>query len=271
LDECVDTGVEFAGGTRYVSAELRNGTTIVQLEKGRKVLVVEAKVLVGADGPNSRVARDLGLDENKKCIVGYEEVFRTKSGREPRLHCFLDAELSPGYLGWVADDGEDIHVGVGGNSADFNPRHALKDFKKKISDLFDFTDKQPIENRGGQIPVGGILHRIANENGLLIGDASGAVSPLTAGGLDPCMRLSSFAADVISERLRLGEPRILNQYSGHLFRTRFVSRLWMRRLIELVKSRVLLRSGSECSVLRSERDSPATCFSVAARFPTSMV
>ncbi len=100
-----------------------------------------------------------------------------------------------------------------------------------------------METRGGRIPVGGVLRRIACENGLLIGDAAGAVSPLTAGGLDPCLRLSAMAANVITERLQTDDPKVLLNYSGELFRARFVSRLWMRRIIAAVSSQKLLELG----------------------------
>ena len=258
LQDCLDAGVQFASGMRYISAEvLRRGDgemrgrgekefaeTVVKLERKGEVFEVKTKVLIGADGAISRVARDLKLDENKKWIVGYEEVFRgVPNGKEPRLHCFLDAKLAPGYLAWISDDTEEIHIGVGGYASDFNPREALKLFKKKAEKLFDLKDAKRIETRGGRIPVGGVLRKIANENGLLIGDAAGAVSPLTAGGLDPCLRLSKFAAEIVWERLQTNDPQILLNYSGELFRARFVSRLWMRRIIAAFSNQKLLELG----------------------------
>jgi flavin-dependent dehydrogenase len=84
--------------------------------------------------------------------------------------------------------------------------------------------------------VGGVLKHIANERGLLIGDAAGAVSPLTAGGLDPCMRLSTMAARVTAEFLATNNRVVLTQYSGELFRSKFTSRLWARRIASLVRS-----------------------------------
>jgi flavin-dependent dehydrogenase len=304
LKECLDGGVEFLNGTRYISArtnselqianyklqsefqtgneseisnlksEIDSGSfcselsekrysearqkseicnvksviketqTIVKLEKNGKTFEIKAKVLIGADGAASRVAKDLGLDENKEWIVGYEEVFHSSNpNNKPRLHCFLDAELAPGYLAWVADDGEEIHVGVGGYAANFNPREALKSFKEKTKKLFDLSHAKPAETRGGRIPVGGVLRRIANEHGILVGDAAGAVSPLTAGGLDPAMRLSRFAAEIVWGRLQTGDRRVLLQYSGELFRARFVSRLWMRRIIRTFTSQRLLELG----------------------------
>ena len=202
------------------------------------------EVLIGADGANSRVAKDLGLDENREWIIGFEEVFhRQNPCAEPRLHCFLDGELAPGYLAWIADDGEEIHIGVGGYAANFNPREALKSFKEKTQKLFDLSGAKLAETRGGRIPVGGVLRRIASEHGLLIGDAAGAVSPLTAGGLDPAMRLSRFAAEIVRERLQTGDSKVLLQYSGELFRARFVSRLWMRRIIKTFTNQRLLELG----------------------------
>ncbi|HKE55130.1 MAG TPA: hypothetical protein VKB46_00455, partial [Pyrinomonadaceae bacterium] len=102
--------------------------------------------------------------------------------------------------------------------------------------------------RGGLIPVGGVLRNIANRHGLLIGDAAGAVSPLTAGGLDPCLRLSAMAATVVADYLRTGDEAVLSAYSGELFRARFTSRLWARRLASSVDSRSLIELG--CAGLR---------------------
>jgi flavin-dependent dehydrogenase len=83
--------------------------------------------------------------------------------------------------------------------------------------------------------VGGVLTRIANAQGLLVGDAAGAVSPLTAGGLDPCMRLSQFAAEVTASYLITGDIRRLGGYSGEEFRGHFQKRLWMRQAIRNIR------------------------------------
>lgn len=245
LQECIASGVEFANGTRYISTEINESENFVKLEKSGKNWEVKAKVLVGADGAQSRVAKDLNLDENKEWIVGYEEVYQNAfSIDEPRLHCFLDAKLAPGYLAWITNDGEEIHIGVGGYAEKFNPREALKEFRVKTADkIVDLSRMNLTETRGGKIPVGGVLRKIANENGLLIGDAAGAVSPLTAGGLDPCLRLSKFASEVIWKRLETENPKVLLDYSGELFRARFISRLWMRRLIALASNQTLLEFG----------------------------
>jgi len=216
LDECARGGVAWMPNTRVLGIDERGVVT----SRGR----VDARFVVGADGARSMVARELGLDRNHELLVGLEEVVPAIS-REPVLHCFLDPRLAPGYIAWVANDGEEAHIGVAGYRDGWDPARALQAFR----DTLPFRAGRAIERRGGWIPVNGVLRNIASPRGLLVGDAAGAVSPLTAGGLDGAMRLSAFAADVIAEYLESGDPRVLAQYSGSRFRARFMARQWMRR------------------------------------------
>jgi hypothetical protein len=62
------------------------------------------------------------------------------------------------------------------------------------------------------------------------------------------MRLSSLAADVIQRFLSTGEAAELARYSGAEFRSRFVSRIWMRRAISSVRQPLILEAC--CAVLR---------------------
>jgi hypothetical protein len=62
------------------------------------------------------------------------------------------------------------------------------------------------------------------------------------------MRLSAFAAKVVGDYLSSGNPQILKTYSGKLFRSRFASRLWARRIAATVRQRELLELG--CAFMR---------------------
>jgi len=249
LNQCLDAGVHWMPDTSYLEHSEVDGKVTMLLSTGGSVSSIITRYLIAADGARSRVARDLKLDLNREWIVGAECVFTgAVINGPPRLLCFLDPKLAPGYIAWVTHDGEETHLGVGGYPQRFNPASALVKFQAGLADIVDLSKAKQIEKRGGYIPVGGVLRNIANTRGLLIGDAAGAVSPLTAGGLDACMRLSAFAAKVVGEYLSSGNPQILKTYSGELFRSRFASRLWARRVASTLSQRQLLELS--CAFLR---------------------
>jgi len=249
LDDCQRAGVQWMPATKYAGHSSIKDGVIVRVESGGHSRSVKTRYLVGGDGAASRVGKDLGLDTNREWIVGVEEVLaEVPLAGPPRLHCFLDPRLAPGYLAWVVHDGEETHIGVAGYSSRFDPMQSLQEFRATLGGVLDLRTSRLLERRGGRIPVGGVLRRIANENGMLIGDAAGAVSPLTAGGLDPCMRLSTLAAKVIGDYLASNDARALDAYAGNSFRARFVSRLWMRRAASAVRNPLLLELG--CAAMR---------------------
>ena len=245
LQQCLHSGVDWLPQTSYLGHSATHGKVTLRLSSGS----ITTRYLIGADGARSRVARDLKLELNREWIVGMESVFHgAVLDGPPRLLCFLDPKLAPGYIAWIAHDGEETHLGVGGYPSLFDPLPALEDFRLRVANIIDLRKAKQIEARAGLIPVGGVLKNIANSNGLLLGDAAGAVSPLTAGGLDPCMRLSAFAAKVVGEYLSTGDAQVLQSYSGELFRSRFASRLWARRIAATLRQRQLLEFG--CALLR---------------------
>jgi flavin-dependent dehydrogenase len=222
-------------------ARVRSGVRFVATNRGVATFEgadpVRARFVVGADGARSRVARSLGLDVNRRLLVGAEVLFPvTPTATTPTFHCVLDPRVAPGYLAWVIDDGRHAHIGVAGY-----PR-AMRAGARRLLDAFAAdapgspTAAGPVERRGGPIPVGGVLRRLACPAGLLVGDAAGAVSPLTAGGLDPCLRMSELAAAVTTAYLNRGDPRVLNRYNGADLRARFRGRLLLRRMFAGIRT-----------------------------------
>jgi flavin-dependent dehydrogenase len=249
LQKCIHAGVEWLPSTRYEGHTSARGTSILRLNRNGDTQLVETRYIVAADGASSRAAESLDLDRNVEWIVGVEEVLAgVPLAGSPSLHCFIDPKLAPGYIAWVVNDGEETHVGVGGYANRFDPSQALVEFRESLEPILDLRSAQVIDRRGGRIPVNGVLRRIGNAHGLLVGDAAGVVSPLTAGGFDGCLRLSTLAATIIEDFLRSGNANVLKAYSGEAFRSRFVSRLWMRRLIAHASHPALVESA--CALMR---------------------
>jgi digeranylgeranylglycerophospholipid reductase len=163
-----------------------------------------ANFLVGADGPNSRVAKELGLGQSRKFLFGVEHEYVGVQIAEPdKLHCFIDRRIAPGYIGWVLAGVGAVQVGLARRVRDgqANPNAAMSAFLDKIAPLFDFRQSKPASVRAGMIPCGGVVHPVATGRALLIGDAAGMVSPVTAGGIHTALKHGLAAGHAITDFL----------------------------------------------------------------------
>lgn len=218
----------------------RHGSTVeLQAAGGGEVQQIDARFVIGADGARSAVARSFGLDRNQSFLVGAEHVYASRGAcSRPTMHCFVDPELAPGYLAWLVDDGDEVHIGVAGHGPGYRARPALERFSERIAGRPAVGPLR--ETRGGLIPIGGLLPRIASGRALLVGDAAGAVSPLTAGGLDPCLRQARFASQVTCAWLSSGNRAALAAYQSSRLRRRFAARMLMRRGMDTLRNRWLI-------------------------------
>ena len=200
---------------RWLAAEAeRAGARIVYrksfaqaapLQSGFDVAGVGAtRFLVGADGPGSRVAQALGLGQSTEFLFGVEHEYEGVEIAEPhKLHCFIDRRLAPGYIAWVVSGVGVVQVGLARRSRG-DPsliNSAMAAFLEKIAPLFDFRAMRPASVRAGRIPCGGLVHPVAAKRVLLVGDAAGMVSPVTAGGIHTALKHGLAAGHAIGDFL----------------------------------------------------------------------
>ena len=197
-DEAVMAGATLHYDTAYEAGVRENGR--ITVNNG----AFSCRFLIGADGPRSKVADHFALGQNTKFLLGAEAEYQGLDLADTNaFYCFLDQQLAHGYLGWVIPGVGVTQVGI----AQRMPRRPDIDaFVARMKDVFDFSNASVVARRGGLIPVGGLVRPFARDNVILLGDAAGIVSPLTAGGIHTALRYGTILGKAIAEHLHNRGP-----------------------------------------------------------------
>jgi digeranylgeranylglycerophospholipid reductase len=164
----------------------------------------ECRLLVGADGAKSRVAEHFGLGRNRRFLLGVEAEYDGITLENPdAFYCFLSRRYASGYIGWVIPGPRVLQVGVA----------CTEDKKPDIGAFFNFIEPvlvksapRIVERRGGRIPIGGLVQPFYNDHVILVGDAAGIVSPLTAGGIHTALYYGKRLGALTAQHLKANGP-----------------------------------------------------------------
>ncbi len=181
-------------------------TSARRLQSGFEVAGFGAtRFLIGADGPRSRVAGALGLGASTQFLAGIEYEYAGATLDVPdKLHCFINRRLARGYIGWILAGVNGVQAGLArrldGRGA-LKPNDAMEEFLAKIAPVIDLRGTKPTGVRAGIIPCGGVVHPVGASRTLLVGDAAGMVSPVTAGGIHTALKHGLAAGNAVADFL----------------------------------------------------------------------
>ncbi|MEN6328746.1 MAG: NAD(P)/FAD-dependent oxidoreductase [Methanobacteriaceae archaeon] len=177
---------------------------IVSAEHMGHEFEIQAKIIIAADGPESRVGRWAGLKtgtkpKNMESCAQFEMV--NVEMAEPDCIEFHFGSVAPGGYAWIFPKGDDLaNVGLG----------ILNTLTEKTAyqHLLEFVDNnpatqnaQPVELNIGGDPVGGVIKDLVADNLLVVGDAAGMVNPLTGGGITSGMTGGRIAGEVAAKAI----------------------------------------------------------------------
>jgi len=193
-------GVDVRLGSLFTRAVPGGGGWRVPLASGE---LLQPRYLVGADGPQSRVAKELALSRNRHFLFGVEHEYAGARMEDNLLHCFVDRRLAPGYIGWAFAGVGSAQVGLARRVAAAGESQARIDLQGLLAKIGAHVEPRgpAVSVRAGLIPCGGLLPRVSRPGALLVGDAAGMVSPVTAGGIHTALRHGAQAGDAVASHL----------------------------------------------------------------------
>jgi geranylgeranyl reductase family protein len=176
---------------------------VVHVRTARSEL--RCRVLIGADGANSRVRASAGIPAGRMAVatqagipVAQNEITKRTGGW---FHVFY---IVPGGYGWVAPHSRGLLVGIGSILPKFAGREALDKFLSAPG-VRALTGGHEVDNVCvHRIPMSGPLRRVGHGRILLAGDAGGFVFPGTGEGIRFAMESGNCAARAAAETV-LGE------------------------------------------------------------------
>jgi flavin-dependent dehydrogenase len=198
VEDARAAGVDVRLQASFLDARREGAEWIVQTGAGE----LRARYLVGAGGPHSRVAKALGLSANTHFLFGVEHEYAGAEIAPGFLHCFIDRQLAPGYIGWAFQGVATAQVGLARRLPQGESAAAMAPFLRKIEPVARFDAGPPVSVRAGMIPCGGLLPRVALPGAMLVGDAAGMVSPVTAGGIHTALKHGQRVGEGVAAFLR---------------------------------------------------------------------
>lgn len=182
-------------------------------ERGGPLHRVRARLVIGADGARSGVARQNIPDGDKvPCVFAYHEVIRspqsTAQGFDAaRCDVFYQGKLSPDFYGWVFPHGETSSVGVGSANKGFSLRGAVAEMRDDLG----LADCETVRCEGAPIPLKPLKRWDNGRDVLVAGDAAGVVAPASGEGIYYAMTCGRIAAETAQAFLASGNPAALKQ------------------------------------------------------------
>jgi digeranylgeranylglycerophospholipid reductase len=202
------SGVKVMVKTRALGFMRKDGVPCgVSVMRMGEPLQIEAPLIIGADGVESKVGRWAGIDtalspKDIHCCAQF--LVQDSTIDDEYTEFFLGNALAPsGYI-WAFPKGEKLaNVGIGvqgSKSGSGEPVRLLKEFMKS-----HFPNGKVVEMVAGGDPSSGPIESATADGIMLVGDAAHQTDPLTGGGILNSMKAGIISGEVAAKAVSAGD------------------------------------------------------------------
>jgi digeranylgeranylglycerophospholipid reductase len=206
-ERAVRSGAEIRTGLRFDRLlGPPNGEAVAELTTSEGAPVrVAARLVVGADGVASAVARAARIRRPVEILPAFEAEFPKSPGDPDQVEVYLGRTIAPGLFGWWIPDGSGgARVGVAVDADGTPARLYFERLLGRLATRFGSPLANPTSYVVSGIPIGE-LPRLHGDRVLLVGDAGAQVKPLSGGGIYTALRAAELAVEVGGAALAAGD------------------------------------------------------------------
>lgn len=188
------------------------GVSLLWKGEARKV---EARVIVGADGVESRVGKWAGIDTTThlRDMETCAQMTLTNVDLEDDVcEFYFGQDAAPmGYL-WVFPKGHGMaNVGVGISGMASKKKAAIRYLQEFVAQRFPGAGV--LTTVAGGVPCATTVDTLVKGNVVLVGDAAHQVNPMSGGGITSGMIGGKLAGEAIARALEKNDLSLLNDYA----------------------------------------------------------
>jgi geranylgeranyl diphosphate/geranylgeranyl-bacteriochlorophyllide a reductase len=181
------------------------------LSKSGESCVLKARVVIGADGANSAVARqEVRGAARGRFVFAYHEVIETPLNEttdapDSRCEIHYRGVLSPDFYAWIFPHGRTMSVGSGSAEKGFSLKASVKSLRAQTG----LAGVRTLRREGAPIPLKPLPRWDNGRDVVLAGDAAGVVAPASGEGIYYAMLGGRLAAEAAEQAIATGDARAL--------------------------------------------------------------
>ena len=199
VTHAIKQGAQTLLGTKALVGRQRDGGVEVVVDRDGRQQSLTAKLLIGADGVQSVVAKWFRILRPKYVLPGFECEMTGVGGDPAFVKLFVGNEIAPGFFGWIIPAGD----GRGRVGLCLREGNAYAYFEKLVRDgpaRPFLKGAQPLLYIAGGIPLG-FPRRTFADHVMIVGDAACQVKGTSGGGIYSGLRCAALCAETALESL----------------------------------------------------------------------
>lgn len=168
-------------------------------------LDVKCKLLIGADGPYSKIRDGFAFPKPHEFLKGIGAEIKDTNLDPDFVEIFVGKNVAPGFFAWIIPTnkkGTNARIGLCiDQESTQSPKYYFSNFfKNKYSSPF-LENAEITKSIGGFIPLG-VLKRTYDSNVMLVGDAAAQVKPTSGGGIYSGILCANHCSNVAIDSLK---------------------------------------------------------------------